>query len=254
MSIQGKMKPTHENLTYVEGKGHYRQKLDLYLPEDTSTPVPTILWLHGGSWSEGDKSTVPLLGLVRSNIAIASANYRFTHQAPFPAQIHDVKTAIRFLRSVADQYGLDPERIMAAGFSAGGHLASLAGCSHACVEFEGSELGYNEYSSTVCAVAAFGAPSVIRCTDKSQLAPDPDLAREASPVQHVSSRSPAFYIQHGCDDDVVDYRHAERLAETLAIAGVQHDLELIEGLSHKMKLGAHVLDKFKELLNCRAGV
>lgn len=100
---------------------------DLYLPENAKTPPPVILWLHGGAWRVGDRRLAPDLKrfFAARGFAMASIEYRLTGEAIFPAQLHDVKTAIRWLRSVASQYGFDGERIGVWGSSAGGHLAAL---------------------------------------------------------------------------------------------------------------------------------
>lgn len=106
--------------------------LDLYLPEN---PVPSekhhlhplIIWVHGGAWRMGSRKDIPLLALRNKGFATASVDYRLSTAARFPAQIHDLKAAIRHLRRHAAEYGLDPTRFAIAGASAGGHLAALAG-------------------------------------------------------------------------------------------------------------------------------
>lgn len=236
------------DLTYVEGRAHRRHKLDLHLPDrPAAQPMPLVLWLHGGSWSEGDKSEVPLLGLLQAGFAIASANYRYLQDAPFPAQIQDVKAALRFLRSIAPRHGLDCERVLAAGFSAGGHLAAMAGCSARCAELEDLEQGYAEYGSEVAAVAAFAAPVDVALT-APHIVPTPELAALVNPALHVSADAPPFYIQQGEEDDTVRPAHARMLSAALARCGVEHTLEMVPGLGHKMKLSEAVLRRLKDLL------
>ena len=112
--------------------------LDLYLPSDpVDDPVPLVLWVHGGGWRAGDKDPTRAPATLGEGYAIASVNYRLSDEAIFPAQIHDVKAAVRFLRGNADRFGLDPERFGAWGSSAGGHLVALLGTSCDIPELEG---------------------------------------------------------------------------------------------------------------------
>src|SRR5215813_3960271 len=104
--------------------------LDALRPErDSGTALPVVLWLHGGGWYSGDKlfviHTHKLDFLVRSGFAVASVEYRLSDEASFPAQIHDVKAAIRWLRARPEVLGIIPECVAVAGFSAGAHLAAL---------------------------------------------------------------------------------------------------------------------------------
>src|SRR5690606_30588174 len=105
-------------------------KLDLYVPRHRR-PVPLIIWIHGGGWSEGGKDDPPALPLLYARYAVASIEYRLSGRAQFPAQIHDVKAAVRFLRANAGRYRLDPDRFGVWGESAGGHLAALLGLTSA---------------------------------------------------------------------------------------------------------------------------
>src|SRR4051812_30405254 len=86
------------NLEYVKD-GHERNKLDLYLPDKVTNPLPVVVWIHGGAWRAGSKDRCPIVSLVGSGYAVASINYRFLDHADFPAQIEDCKAAIRWLRA-----------------------------------------------------------------------------------------------------------------------------------------------------------
>ena len=114
------------DLPYVEN-GHERQKLDLYLPEKATGPLPVVVWIHGGGWQAGNKDHCRALPFVSKGFAAASINYRLSQHAKFPAQIDDCKAAIRWLRAHASQYQLDPNHIGVWGESAGGHLVALLG-------------------------------------------------------------------------------------------------------------------------------
>jgi acetyl esterase/lipase len=110
--------------------------LDLYLPAKQRPPL--IVWVHGGGWGAGSKADMPLGHLVPEGFAIASVDYRLSGVAPFPAQAHDIKAALRFLRAKASELGINADRIAIAGASAGGHLAQLIGVTNGNRELEGS--------------------------------------------------------------------------------------------------------------------
>ena len=125
------------------GDGNPRQSLDLLLPKDreeTVRPLPLVVFIHGGAWRGGSKEGgIGRLGplVATGQYAAASINYRLTGEASWPAQIHDCKAAIRWLRGHAGEYGLDPDRIGVMGSSAGGHLVAMLGTSGGVTELEG---------------------------------------------------------------------------------------------------------------------
>ncbi len=224
--------------------------LDLYLPEDVASPLPLIVWIHGGAWREGTKEHPRALRLVSDGYAVASVEYRLSQEAIFPAQIHDCKAAVRWLRAHAGTYGLDPSRVAAWGGSAGAHLASLLGVTAGVPELEGS-LGHPEQSSAVRAVCSWYGPSdLLRMNDirgamdhdapdspESQLvgAPiqaHPDLVARANPITYVGPDAPPFLLMHGTADDVVIPSQSELLHSALVGAGAQSTLILLGGLGH----------------------
>src|SRR5947209_5066676 len=137
------------------------QKLDLYLP-GAQGPFPLVIYVHGGAFKFGDKGDNEASGafpfLLAAGYALTSINYRLSGEARFPAQIHDVKTAVRWLRANAVSCHIDPERIGAWGASAGGHLVSLLATSGGATALEGAELGHAEQSSRIQAVVSWYAP------------------------------------------------------------------------------------------------
>lgn len=221
--------------------------LDLLAPDPPpSSALPAVVWIHGGGWESGDKHVdlAESLGpvLVRNGFVSLSINYRLSDQARFPAQLHDAKAAIRWLRANAGDLGIDPERIGAWGHSAGGHLAALLGTTGDLPELEG-EGGSPGYSSRVQAVVAVSPPTDFlaippgwphaeprRATSKlvgGPLEEQPDLVRLANPIAHIRLGTPPFLIVHGEDDEVVPVLQAERLSEALAAAGTEaHFLRL----------------------------
>jgi acetyl esterase/lipase len=133
--------------------------LDLYLPEqDGSRPIPLLIFIHGGGWFEGSKETCPGKTFAQRGYAMACVDYRLADgfagcpaELTFPAQIHDVKAAVRWLRQHADDYNLDPDHFGAIGNSSGGHLAALLGVSHGVAELEGAEKpGFSDAVQAVC--------------------------------------------------------------------------------------------------------
>jgi acetyl esterase/lipase len=230
--------------------GDKKLLLDVYLPEqELDEPLPVIVWIHGGGWQGGDKGECPALWLVEKGYAAVSISYRFTDQAHFPAQIHDCKSAIRWIRANAAKYGLDPERIGVWGSSAGGHLAALLGASGDVKELEGS--GANaEQSSRVQAVCDFFGPtdflklrahpeevepelqSVVTGLLGGPIEENKERAAQASPVTYVSKDDPPFLIMHGSDDRIVPVSQSQSLYDALKKAGVEVTLHVVEGAGH----------------------
>lgn len=179
--------PTHADLTYAV-VGSTPLRLDLYLPASAPAPHPTLIFIHGGGWSGGDKAQMPALcaAALNQGFAVASVNYRLTSQtalfAPesvtFPAQIHDVKGAVRWLRANAATFGLDPTRFASFGTSAGGHLSALLATSGGSSELEGTVGGNLGFSSRVQAAIDYFGP-----TDLIQMQPDV-LTPPGSVVDH----------------------------------------------------------------------
>jgi len=197
------------------------QRLDLYLPRG-KPPFPVIVHVHGGGWRTGDKADpralIGITALIRHGYAVASVNYRLSDEARFPAQIHDVKAAVRWLRAHASEYDLDPDHIGAVGESAGGHLVALLGTSSNVPELEGRELGNARLSSRVQAVVDLFGPvdflpngkfdgSEINKLETSLLGAPlykrPDLVKKANPTTYITSDDPPFLIMHGTRDQLV---------------------------------------------------
>ena len=155
------------------GNGHELQRLDIYLPRD-SGPHPLIVWVHGGAWRAGTKQDMPLGGLIARGFAVASVDYRLSTVAPFPAQMHDIKAAIRFLRAHAAEYDLDAKRFAVAGGSAGGHLAALTGASN-------GNAAVTQTSFSLSARPSIAAPRII-ITDSKPTSRRPISSRHGPQV------------------------------------------------------------------------
>ncbi|MGO4146447.1 alpha/beta hydrolase fold domain-containing protein [Paenarthrobacter sp. YAF11_1] len=246
--------------------------LDLYLPDGSLGPGgpaapdrakarrrPAVVHFHGGGWRVGERSSLgpvcdgfglnPFERLTEAGFVVASADYRLSDEAPFPAQLHDAQAAVRWLRNHADEYGVDPVRIYAWGDSAGGHLASLVGL------VDGSP---HNGGSGVAAVAAWYPPTdlnhmgeqalsnaVAKASDPGSreellvgavLADHPDLAAAASPISYVGPDAPPFLLIHGTADRFVPAAQSQSLAGELQKAGTDVELLLLEGADHMWSL------------------
>ena len=227
-----------------------RQRLDLYLPKKPAdeAPLPLVVYVHGGGWQGGDKrGGTMLLPLVQSGeYAVASVGYRLTGEAIWPAQIHDCKAAIRWLRANAARYGIDPDRIGVAGSSAGGHLVCLLGTTAGVADLEGTLGDHDAADSRVaCVVNQFG-PTDFTDIDgandaaKGMLAkllggrPDqvPEAARAASPLAHVTKDDAPVLCIHGTADPLVPYSQSTKLDRACEQAGVECLLLTVEGGGH----------------------
>jgi acetyl esterase/lipase len=211
--------------------------LDLYLPDPPAGKVPVIVWIHGGGWMAGDRKNPPGQELVRHGYALASIEYRLSTEATFPAQIYDLKAAVRWLRAHAEQYSLDSAHFGTWGHSAGGHLAALLGASGGVAELEGDEGGNLQFSSAVQCVCDWAGPTDFTA-DPNQagagsgpsrligcaVGEHPEVARKACPVTYVGKSSPPFQIVHGDLDRLVPLGQAQLMAAALTAAGVPVEL------------------------------
>lgn len=222
---------------------HERNKLDVFVPS-SDAPLPLVIWVHGGGWEGGSKENNPAISLLGKGFAVASINYRFSKQAPFPAQIHDCKAAVRFLRANAKTYNLDPDRFGAWGASAGGHLVALLGTSGNVKNLEG-DVGTKGVSSKVQAVCDWFGP-----TDLIKLSPPvaknnpvtrllggdtgekADLAKLANPITHCTKETCPVLILHGDKDSLVPLSQSELLHDALTKAGVESTLIVVPGVGH----------------------
>lgn len=221
--------------------------LDLHRPSGVKRP-PLIVYVHGGAWRAGSKSDVPIAGLLEHGFAIASVDYRLSTQARFPAQIHDIKAAIRFLRGKASLFDLNTERIAIIGSSAGGHLAVLTGVTNGHQTLEGRVGGHLHESSHVDAIVSFyGASNLqsilgqstefgltVRVPALKLLLGDlpetlPDLAALASPVAHLDPADPPLLLIHGDADPQMPAAQSIELAKAyqarvklLSLPGARH--------------------------------
>jgi acetyl esterase/lipase len=222
------------------------QKLDIYLPNEGDGPFPVILSIHGGAFMAGDKrdaQVTPMLKGLKCGYAVVSINYRLSDEAVWPAQIHDCKAAVRWVKANAGKYNFNPDKIVAWGGSAGGHLSAMLGTSGDVRELEGMELGNTDQSSRIQAVVDWFGPTDFLKMDEQlkdsgiknpmqhsipgspesallgiNLQDAPGLVKEANPETYISSDDPPFFIQHGLEDNLVPYQGSVLIARKLGIA------------------------------------
>ncbi len=242
-------KPQWSDLDYV-GDGAVGHKLDIYVPQDGAESHKVVIVIYGSAWFANNMKQMAMMSigqpLLERGFAVVSINHRSSGDAKFPAQIQDVKAAIRFVRANAEKYGLDTSFIGITGFSSGGHLSSLAGTTNGLkrftqggvtVDIEGSLGDCTACSSEVDAVVDwFGPVDMARmgegCAEaKGGDSPEaallggapndlPELVAALSPVTHVDVRDPRFLVIHGDADNVVPYCQSVRFAALLQEAGL----------------------------------
>jgi len=233
-----------------------RQQLDLYLPKKRTSdkPLPVIVFIHGGGWKAGDRKSgmrnvAPYVA--SGDFAGVSVGYRLTNEAQWPAQIHDCKAAIRWIRGHAKEFNLDAEHIGVWGSSAGGHLVSIVGTSGDVPALEGRLGSYTTLSSRVQAVVNYYGPEnfitmVTQPSTVDRTVPGypeavliggrvqdmTDAAKNASPVTYISKDDPPFLTAHGTKDPLVPFAQAKELEEKLQAVGVSSTLITMKDGGH----------------------
>jgi acetyl esterase/lipase len=248
--------PIEKGIVFGNG-GDVELKLDLARPTKGDGPFPLVVCIHGGAWRLGNRTahhrTIRLLA--SHGYVAATVQYRLTPKYRFPAQIEDVKCAVRFLRANARKYNIDPEHVAALGDSAGGHLSLLLGLMDPRDGMEGKG-GSAGQSSKVQAVVNYYGP-----TDLSTWAPTPmgdqmlkfgtgkdgnglladfvgtadrkdPVMKTVSPLTYVDSKDAAVLTFHGTVDQLVPLEQAKVLHAALKKAGVPERLEVLEGAGH----------------------
>lgn len=242
-TIQGDSIDTvYSNLNYVDGSTDPYQTLDIKLPNGGKGPFPVVVYAHGGAWVIGDKTGVDearvfLDTALSEGYAVVSINYRLAQNAQWPAQIYDYKAAVRYLRANAEKYHLDPDRIAAAGASAGAHLSLLMGTTNGKAEYEDLSMGNAEFSSDVqIVISQYGISDLTQwsqgrdpgnwMTNLTPLAKPPitillgdnyteEQAKAASAYYQADENTVPMILAHGQNDNLVEPEHSHRMEEKL---------------------------------------
>lgn len=229
-------------------------KLDLYLPRRPAGPLPTAILFHGGGWVTGSKDEIALdvLPYVAMGFAVVNVDYRLAAVARAPAAVEDARCALRWVVRHASEYGLDADRIVLVGSSAGGHLALMAAFAPPSAGFDGACPG-DDPMPVAAVINFFGisdvaqllAPPRVRDFAEGWLgghgAAEIKLAQRLSPLTYVRKDVPPVLTFHGDSDPVVPFDQAVRLHDALRAAGVPNQLVQIRGGRHGEFDGEQVL-------------
>jgi acetyl esterase/lipase len=246
--------------------GYRSIQLDVRVPRDVSNP-PLVLWIHGGAWLMGDRRYLPETfapnqifdAIINAGMAVATIDYRHSMEAAFPAQIHDVKSAIRYLKKYAPTFGFNPEKIGVMGESAGAFLAVFAAFTRKIDTYNGKDgVTEGDHNILTCVdwygAADFTMPERLKASPEEverlgdaipewyRIGPERLMFRDylddltykttMSPARTHFHDSPPILIMHGDADQVVNIEHSNRLIASLHSAGIEHEYEIVEGANH----------------------
>lgn len=255
--VQGRAylkKHSPKTMVYCHSAGGDMQ-LDLYMPETVSgDSLPLIVWFHGGAWKLGSRLDMEkvVAEQLEKGFAIASVSYSLSKVARWPVQIHEAKAALRYLRGNAEALGLDEQRFIAAGMSAGAHMACMLGVSAQNDDLNGALGEHEDQSNAVQGVLALYPPTDFRAVPEdydglldyyAEKSPVTELLGEsirvapqksdlASPVRQATPECPPVLILHGREDPIVPFSQSELLHETLSEMGVDSQLMLFDDYTH----------------------
>jgi acetyl esterase/lipase len=235
------------DVVYCRGGGR-DLRLDLYTPKvRAAVPAPGIILIHGGAWRVGFRRQFMRQAVhLASHVGYVAAaiEYRLSSEAAFPAAVEDSKCAVRWLRANAAALGVDPNRIAAAGGSAGAHLAAMLGVTDKAAGLEGNG-GHPQFSSRVNAVVAFNGAFDLSTAVRSEATVAPtsqflggtleqrrDVYERASPATYVSSDTPPFLFFHGTADTTVSVEQSRMMAKKIQDAGGRARIFETEGAPH----------------------
>ena len=224
-------------------------KLDLYLPSKPKGAA-LVVWIHGGGWRKGNKGKCFITWLPEHGYAVASISYRFSSTAKFPAQLHDCKGAVRWLRANAKKYGYDPDKFYVAGASAGGHLTALMATTSGHEKLEGTVGGNLKQSSTVQGAIDYYGPTDFvlrsrtqpsRANEKGSVVYDLlgggaheeiEAAKLASACYHVSKDDAPLLVLHGNSDKTVLIDQSKAIVAAYRKMVLPVEFHVIDGAGH----------------------
>lgn len=233
--------------------GDQKLTLHLALPPTAAGARPGLVFIHGGGWAAGKKDDLngPIRDAAKRGYVAVSVGYRLAPQNPFPAQVEDVKCAVRWMRAHVDELKLDSQRVGAIGFSAGAHLSMMLGVTDQGDGLEGTG-GWHEQSSKVQAVVSYFGPTdllgeyppisqeILKKFIGGTKAEKTGEYRRASPITYVSAGDAPMLLFQGTNDVLVPYDQAYLMARALTEAKVPGRVELLLGAGHGW--GGHDLD------------
>lgn len=226
--------------------GDVELHMDIAVPENVEKAVPCIVVIHGGAWRQGNKKSHlnEIKRFAEQGFVSATIQYRFCPEHRFPAQVEDVKCAVRYLREHADKYSIDPKRIGAIGFSAGAHLSMMLGTMDKADGLEGQG-GWPDQSSKVQAVVAFFGPTQMMADDIPLISvpllsdflggskqEKPEVYRQASPITYVNKGDAAMLLLQGTEDPLVPYTQAIEMVKAMTMKDVPGRVEFLIDAGH----------------------
>ena len=243
------------DLDYV-GDDQVYHKLDIYLPKVEKESYPVVIHIYGSAWFSNNSKGMADLGtivnaLLDAGYAVVTPNHRSSMDAKFPAQIHDIKAVVRYVRGNAQQYKFDTSFIATSGFSSGAHLASLAATSNGVANLEGSLGAYTAYSSLVDAACCWSGPTDLHYMSCGKEVDDwnhmpeetvmgftfkgnEEAFKALNATTYIDPSDPPVVVFHGTSDNVVPHCQGVHFYELLDKAGVDTELYLQEGAGHGM--------------------
>ncbi|MDN4495281.1 alpha/beta hydrolase [Ureibacillus aquaedulcis] len=221
-------KKTALNLPYTDTQND-RQQLDIVYPSIGNPPHKVIVALHGGGWSSGDRKSASLKLVqmaTQQGYAVINVGYRLSDEAKWPAQLHDVKAAIRFIRANAKQYRLNTNNIVVWGNSAGGHLASMVAATNGMEEMQDLSMGNSRASSEVQGVVSwYGISDIAKLPDASinianklmgyNVRDKVEESKVASPIHYINKDFPPIFMIHGTNDQIVPFEQSVLFAKAI---------------------------------------
>ena len=227
----------------VFGQGGERDlQCDVFQPPEPGTRRPAVLLLHGGGWQQGDRTQLKGYGiaLARLGFVCVASEYRLSGEASWPAQIHDCKAALRWMRANAEQLGIDVASISVSGNSAGAHLALMLGATPNDERFEG-EGGHAGVGTECKSIISIYAPTLLGTADS--ILPDAieklfggaataEALAEASPINYVAKGFPPTLLLHGAKDVIVPPAASVTMYDALESVGVDAELHIFANAPH----------------------
>ena len=276
----------YSDLNYADdGKAFHT--LDIYLPETKAEKYPVVVHIYGSAWMSNSGKGAADLGtivtaLLKAGYAVVCPNHRSIQDAKWPAQSHDIKAVIRWIRAHADQYHFDTRYIATSGFSSGGHLASFMGATSGMktgkvgkeeIDVEGSVGKYTRESSRVFAAVDWSGPIDLLNMDCGEAMnmgdnpperallggvkkdEEPDKYRTLSPISFLDRNDPPIIVFHGTKDNVVPFCQGEEFAQEIKAAGITTEFHPVEGGGHGFNMYTEEnLQRMVDFLNRARGV
>jgi acetyl esterase/lipase len=230
------------NITYLTAS-NYDAKLDLYVTRTPDKPLPTLIWIHGGGWTGGTKeSYAGIPAYLAMGMNVVNVEYRLARVAQAPAAVEDCRCALRWVIQHAKEYGIDVNRLVVSGGSAGGHLALTTGMVPASAGLDRQCPGPDNLK-VAAIVNWYGISDVNELLDGPNMkayavtwlgsATDRDqIAKRVSPLSYVRAGLPPVLTIHGDADPTVPYTQSVRLHKALSDAGVANELMTMPGGKH----------------------